>query len=370
MRNFILLIFVIFVVGGIYFWNRYKGVYYVGKPSTENIINLIEKSPGPGQNKTSLPLKIPDGYSISVYSKDLPNAREMVLDPTGVIVVSQTSEGKVIAVEGPKKTVVAEGLKQPHGLAFNGQKLFIAETSGVSVYDYDNVTKKAVNKAKIIDLPPGGRHFTRSLLIKDGKLYVSIGSSCDACVEKDNRRAAIWISNLDGSDFKPFATGLRNSVFMAINPAANEIWATENGRDNLGDDLPPDEINIIKEGQFYGWPYCFGDGFFDASVNANGSKFDCAKSVSPFIKIPAHSAPLGLAFLNGDLLVSYHGSWNRTTPTGYKVVRFRGGKFEDFVTGFIKNGEVLGRPVDILVKGSDVYISDDKAGAIYRLSKI
>ena len=189
-------------------------------------------------------------------------------------------------------------------------------------------------------------------------------------MESDTRRAAIWWANLDGSDFKPYATGLRNSVFMTLNPTTNEIWATEMGRDFLGDDIPPDEVNIIREGKFYGWPFCWGDGNTDKDVNKGGTKFDCAKSVNPQIKLQAHSAPLGLAFLGSDLLVSYHGSWNRSAPTGYKVVRFRNGVQEDFITGWIKGKEVLGRPVDILVKGNEIYISDDKAGLVYRLKPI
>lgn len=342
-------------------------------PSKENIIDLIPQigqSPMPGQNSTELPLKIPDGYSISIYAKGLDNPRDLVLDPEGKLLVSIPSEGKVVAIVSGGAETVAGGLNRPHGLAFSGNKLFVAETNQVAVFDYDVNLNKALNKKKIIDLPGGGRHFTRSLLIKDSKLYISIGSSCDTCVEEDERLAAIWVSNLDGSDFKPFATGLRNAVFMSLNPKTNEIWATEMGRDFLGDDIPPDEVNIIRSGQFYGWPFCWGDGNNDKDMNKDGKAFDCTKSVNPEIKLQAHSAPLGLAFLGSDLLVSYHGSWNRSVPTGYKVARFKNGVEEDFITGWQTGGEILGRPADILVEKENIYISDDKAGAVYLLKPL
>ncbi len=345
-----------------YLWKNNQGIWQTNAP--------IPEEKRITQNLTNLPLNVPAGYSILIYAKNLGNPRDLTIDPKGVVLASITGQGKVVAIVNGGAVAVAEGLNKPHGLAFSGNKLYIAETDQVAVYDYDLASHKAVNKRKIIDLPSGGGHFTRSLLVRDGKLYVSVGSSCDTCVESDARRAAIWWANLDGSDFKPFATGLRNSVFIATNPNTNEIWATEMGRDFLGDDIPPDEVNIIKEGQFYGWPYCWGDGNPDKNTNRNGAKFNCAKSINPQIKLQAHSAPLGLAFLGGDLLVAYHGSWNRSVPTGYKVVKFHNGAAEDFITGWLEGSEVLGRPVDILVKGSEIYISDDKAGVIYLLKSI
>jgi len=283
---------------------------------------------------------------------------------------SLTSQGRVVAIPNGTTETIASGLTRPHGIAFTDDKLYVAQLNEVTLFEYDKENLKAFNPRKIIDLPGGGRHFTRSLLIKDGKLYVSIGSSCDTCIEKDERFAAIWRANLDGSDFKPFATGLRNSVFMAVNPQTKEIWATEMGRDFLGDDIPPDEVNIIREKGFYGWPYCWGEANPDKDFNKDGRSFDCTKSINPEVSLPAHSAPLGLSFLNGDLLVAYHGSWNRTTPTGYKVVKYAKGQLTDFISGWLKGSDVLGRPADILVKDGDVYISDDKTGVIYLLKAL
>lgn len=372
MKKIFIIAILIVLLLGYFLWQKYKGIYFANAPAGQNIADIIEKatkSPSPGENKTNLPLKIPDGYTLSIYAKGLGNPRDLIFDPSGNVLVSIPARGKVSAIIGGQEVTVADGLNKPHGLAFDGTRLFIAVTDGVSVYDYDSSTHRATNAKKIIDLPGGGEHFTRSLLIKDGKLYVSTGSDCNACIESDARRASIWRANLDGRDFKAFATGLRNSVFMAINPSTNEIWATNMGRDFLGDDLPPDTVNVIKEGANYGWPYCYGNRVTDKETNPGNSKFDCSKMEPPNLAFQAHSAPLGLAFLDGDLLVAYHGSWNRSVPTGYKIVRFKGDSQEDFITGWLNGRQVLGRPVDILVKGSDIYISDDKAGVIYLLRK-
>ncbi len=356
--------------GAAYIWINYRGIYYANKPSGGDIVRLINQSK-PGQNDTTLPLKVPENYYLSIYASGLENPRDLTLDPNGVVVASLTSAGKVVAILDNQAEDIVGGLSRPHGIVFFENRLYVGETDKVSVFEYDAKNFKAFNKRKIIDLPGGGGHFTRSLLIKDGKLYTSIGSSCNVCTESDPRRASIWQSNLDGSDFTPYATGLRNSVFLITNPNTNEIWATNMGRDNLGDDLPPDTVNIIKEGANYGWPYCYGNKITDTQLNPGNSKFDCSKMEAPKIELPAHSAPLGLAFLGQDLLIAYHGSWNKITPTGYKVVKYSNGKLEDFISGWLEaDGSVLGRPVDILVKESNIFISDDKAGVIYLLTKI
>ena len=282
--------------------------------------------------------------------------------------------------------VVASNLNRPHGLAFREGKLYIAETDGISVFDYDSSTNRATNKRSIIDLPGGGNHFSRTIGFgPDGKLYVSIGSSCNVCVEKDWRRAKILVSNPDGSGLREYATGLRNSVFFTWHPKTNEMWATEMGRDLLGDNTPAEEVNIVKDGGFYGWPYCYEDRIHDRNFEPSGNSVSlCARSVPPHIQFQAHSAPLGLTFIpdswpeqyRGDLLVAFHGSWNRTEPTGYKVVQF-GLETDaqinqtDFLSGFLVKNGAFGRPVDLVFgKDGDLYISDDKAGNIYRVAPI
>ncbi|MFZ3063104.1 MAG: PQQ-dependent sugar dehydrogenase, partial [Actinomycetota bacterium] len=269
---------------------------------------------------------------------------------------------------------------------------YIAETNRVTRYNYVYlltypVTFKISSPQVLVpDLPSNGGHFTRTLGFgPDGKMYVSVGSSGNVVEEKDPRRAAILQFNDDGTGGRIYAKGLRNAVGFTWHPITKEMWATENGRDRLGDDLPPDEINIVGDGGDYGWPYAYGNRIPDPAFN---DPKRVAKTLPPKIEIQAHSAPLGLRFYDADsfgpeykddLFVAFHGSWNRTVPTGYKVVRYHlKGKRKDevefqtdFITGWLTPQGALGRPVDIIV-GADkaLYISDDKAGTIYRVSKI
>ena len=213
---------------------------------------------------------------------------------------------------------------------------------------------------------------------------LSIGSSCNVCEERDQQRAVIMEYSPDGSGGRVFAEGVRNAVGFVFHPVTGEIWATENGRDALGDDIPPDELNIIREGQHHGWPFCYGKRVPDPSFDDTSR---CATTEGSTHDIQAHSAPLGLRFIDspefpqgwqGDLLVAYHGSWNRREPTGYKVVRMvvEGSHIvseEDFIYGWLlDNGTSLGRPVDLIFGLEDgaLYISDDKAGLIYRMTRV
>jgi glucose/arabinose dehydrogenase len=209
-----------------------------------------------------------------------------------------------------------------------------------------------------------------------------VGSSCNVCIEEDRRRAKILVVPAMGGGLKTFASGLRNAVFMTIHPKTKKVWATEMGRDYLGDDLPPDEINIIEPGRNYGWPFCYGKNVHDANFDPAGTH-SCREpeTVPAYIDIPAHSAPLGIAFFpeegwppefRDNFLVALHGSWNRSVPTGYKIVRYRpdgsgGYTSEDFASGWLReDGTALGRPVDILITpGRKIFVSDDKVGVIY-----
>jgi glucose/arabinose dehydrogenase len=204
-------------------------------------------------------------------------------------------------------------------------------------------------------------------------------------VEEDPRHGTIQVVEADGGKLQPLATGLRNAVFMTWHPVTGQVWVTEMGRDYLGDNLPPDEINIVQEGKDYGWPWCYGKQVHDAEFDPEGKKKAfCQETVPSYINLQAHSSPLGLAFVpaaeswpqeyHHDLLVAYHGSWNRTIPTGYKIMRFKldsegnlSGR-EDLITGWLTDDGALGRPVDILLRPDGVmYISDDKAGVVYRV---
>lgn len=390
----IIIILFIFILGfGVWFsYKNLRGIAPAFAPPSEDIVKTLE----PATNETGIPLKLPDGFSISVFAKNVDNARVLVFDPKGVLLVSAPSQGKVFALpdsnndgdsDGAK--LVVDGLSLPHGLAFHDGKLYVAETDGISVFDYDSSLYRATSKKKIIDLPSGGNHFSRTIGFgPDNKLYVAIGSTCNVCIEKDWRRTKVLVANPDGSGLKEFASGLRNSVFFVWHPLTRDLWATEMGRDLIGDNIPPDEVNILKNGKFYGWPYCYGKKIHDTTFELSQKSKDlCNRSESAHIDLQAHSAPLGLTFIpdnwpaeyKGDLLVSYHGSWNRSTPTGYKIVRMKlddVGNYEsteDFITGWLgeatKAAGALGRPVDLLFDSKgDLFVSDDKAGVVYKIS--
>jgi glucose/arabinose dehydrogenase len=342
-------------------------------------------------------LKTPPGFHVSVFAEDVDSARMMVFSPGGVLLVSESGEGKVIALPDSKhagkaerKVTILTGLNEPHGLAFYESKLYVAENDKLRRYDWDETTLRASNPKKLADLPTGGGHSTRTVLFHGGKMYVSAGSSCNVCIEKDPRRATVMEFNPDGSGQKVFAKGLRNAVGLAVNPKTDTVWVTVNGRDWLGDDLPPETIyDLGKDGGDAGWPYCYGDRIPDPQFTKPGDN-RCQSVVEPKVQMQAHSAPLGLAFYEGSqfpveyqnsVFIAFHGSWNRSVPTGYKVVRVQlndkgqpQGGAQDFITGWIAPGETkkgrwMGRPVGI-VFGADgtMYLSDDNAGVIYRIS--
>jgi glucose/arabinose dehydrogenase len=371
-----------------------RGFVQILRPPNQDIARLID------QRET--PLILPDGYSLTIFARDLTAPRVLVQDPNGVLIVSVPKTGRVLALPDKNSdgradeiVIVAQGLNSPHGLAFrcvqDKCRLYIAETDALRVYDYDLVSFKATDPVKLADLPGGGNHTTRSLLFlpppNDDRLLVAIGSTCNVCHEQDGRRAKIMVIGADGGELKEYVRGLRNSVFLAVRPSTSQVWATEMGRDFLGDDLPPDEINIIEESKDYGWPICYGQNVHDAQFDKNTYiRNPCQE---PFetparIDLQAHSAPLGLAFVTGEgwsaeyadsLFVSFHGSWNRSVPTGYKVVRFRLGPngedlgMEDFITGWLQpDGSALGRPAGLLSESNGtLYVADDKAGVIYRV---
>lgn len=375
------------------------------------IAQLLRPAPPAPPAGEELPFSLPAGFAAYVYADNVPNARVMVRDPKNALLVSEPDQGKVIALpnldaDGKADHVVTvlEGLRKPHGLLVlcsetgfesadqDDCTLYVAEEHRVAAYQYDADTYSAIFEKVLVELPDDSGHFTRTLMLHpdNKRILVSVGSSCNVCVEKDERRAAILAIDPDKSGFEVFATGLRNTVFMTTHYITGDIWGTDMGRDLLGDDLPPDELNIIREGKHFGWPICYGKNVHDTAYDKN--TYIRNPCMEPFetpshIDIPAHSAPLGIAFVPEegwpeawwyDALVAYHGSWNRSVPTGYKIVRIpldaQGnpeGEPQDFMTGFIDaNGRVVGRPVDILVEpGGVMYVSDDRAGAIYRVAR-
>ncbi len=396
------------IFAGKFAYENLRGIGPVVQPPPGDIGELIEDA-----NTTGMPLKLSPGFSIAVFARDLAGPRVMHWAPRGEMLVSLPSAGKVVLLrdvngDGKAETaeVLLENLNRPHGLATRctGEPttefpvgkctLYVAETERVMAYVYtaDGSALASKRGTKLLDLPAGGGgHVTRTLMFRpypdDAELLVSIGSSCNVCNESDERRATIQAVNVETGASRLFARGLRNAVFMAIHPVSGAIWTTEMGRDRLGDDIPPDEINIIGEGKNYGWPVCYGKNVHDTDFDKN--TYIRNPCMEPFetpshIDIQAHSAPLGIAFVPEEgwpedwwhnAIVVYHGSWNRSVPTGYKLVRYKldaQGKYigeENFVSGWLTPEGALGRPVDVLTQpGGTMYVSDDKAGVIYRIT--
>ncbi|WKZ27365.1 MAG: PQQ-dependent sugar dehydrogenase [Candidatus Paceibacterota bacterium] len=406
------LIAAIFIVGPM------RIAYWVG-------YRVPEPTPIPADGSADF-LTLPPTVGARAFAQGLEGPRAIAFDPRGRMVVSEMKAGRITRLDDTNRdgsaearTVLMAGLTNPHGIAFytNDAKktfIYIAEERGVWRYPYDLATGSITNTAKreqIMSFPVGGRHVTRTIafgpklrkneivsgpgapklsgFLSETKLYATVGSSCDVCVEEATwKYGSLLEADPEGTYTAEFAGGLRNTVFFTFHPITKEIWGTDMGRDNLGDDLPPDEVNIIRSEQSYGWPFCYGDRVRDTKFNPGrfsrtDIQTDCAKTIPAAIELPAHSAPLGIAFvpakgwgsLGGQLLVAYHGSWNRSTPTGYKVVRFavdaKGNVSDsgDFITGWLRDGKLFGRPVDLKF-GPDgaLYISDDAAGAIWRVA--
>jgi|CXWL01.1.fsa_nt_gi glucose/arabinose dehydrogenase len=344
-------------------------------------------------------LRLPPGFTLTQFATGLGNARFLRVTDAGDVIVSQPRESRVTLLIGDANgdgasdgTVpLLEGLDRPHGLALRDGFLYVAEMTAVGRIAFDTVTRKTTGTFErvITDLPGGGNHWTRTIGFgPDGFLYVSVGSSCNVCIESDARRAAI--SRYDPGTWRGtvFASGLRNSVGFAWRTVAgatganHELLATDNGRDLLGNDFPPCELNHVVEGGFYGWPFANGDRVKDPDLG-QGRDREITASRAPVHNFPAHNAPLGIGFLESPLtpaayrgaaLVALHGSWNRTTKDGYKVVSLHwdaqsGITERDFLTGFLNGENVIGRPVDIAqAADGSIYISDDFGGSIYRVT--
>ena len=328
-------------------------------------------------------LYLPAGFEIGLFAENLRGVRYLALGLGGAVYASLQGAGRIVRLadsngDGTADSVatVLAGLRLPFGIAFRGDTMYFAEVNAVKRLD-----PGAASPVTLVSGIPGGGHVTRTVVFGPDKLmYVSVGSSCNICDESDPRRAAVVRYNLDGSGEHLFATGLRNSVGLAFHPTTGELWATNNDRDNLGDELPPDRINIVKDGKFYGWPLCYLPG----KPNPEYADADCSRVEAPAITFQAHSAPLGIAIytsavfpadFRGNAFVAYHGSWNRSVPTGAKVVRVRvqNGRpvaVEDFVTGWqLPDGSRWGRPVAVLpLPDGSLLVSDDMGGRIWRVT--
>lgn len=339
----------------------------------------------------SATLWVRDGFSIDVLAKATGTLRIIAEAPTGEFVVSEVWEGRVLKLAdldgdgyAEEVTPLLRELNVAHGLAFWGNALYVAETHRVQrlePWDDPSSAKEIIQLPAGADISGNPNHQTRSLVVgPDEKLYVSIGSFCDACVETDPMRGAVWRYNLDGSGGGLYASGLRNAVGMTFEPGTNRLWVTENGSNNVGGGLPPDEINIIPQaGLDFGWPCC--NGARDVQLPL-GTPERCSGTEPAALNLPAHIAPLGLTFTGGDLFpaeyrgdlfVALHGSALRDDPVGYSLVRVpvRDGQPQEpveFVRGWLVDDVSWGRPMmPLFARDGSLLITDDKAGVVYRI---
>ena len=335
-------------------------------------------------------IKLPPGFEISVFAENVVNARSLVLGDDQTLFVGTRSDGRVYAIQhdgikAQKVFTLASGLNQPNGVAFRKGSLFVAEVN--RILRYDNIEKQLEKPPEPVvvstQFPSDKAHGWKFIRFgPDGLLYVPIGAPCNIC-EPGDPYASITRINVDNPNAKPqiFARGVRNSVGFDWHPQTKELWFTENGRDMLGDDIPPEELNhASKAGQHFGYPYCHGGDIADPEF---GSKRKCSEFTPPEVKFQAHSAGLGMRFYNGktfpaeyknQIFIAQHGSWNRTKRVGYKILSVdpvnKANPYKVFAEGWLdKNENAWGRPTDILVMpDGSLLVSDDYANAIYRIS--
>lgn len=341
----------------------------------------------------SLPIdtiRLPAGFHIGVFAARVPGARSLTLGSDGTVYVGSRREGKVYAVVdrngdgvADDVRVIATGLNSPNGVAYRNGDLYIAEIGRISrIKDVAKYPNRAPLQTIFDNLPGEAHHGWRYMRFgPDGKLYIAVGAPCNICNPDPRRYAGIFRLNPDGSGFERYAQGVRNSVGFDWRPGTDELWFTDNGRDWMGDDRPPDELNRApQQGLHFGYPHCHGRAISDPEFGQSGG---CSRYVAPAVELGPHVATLGMRFYTGEafpksyreqIFIAEHGSWNRSTPIGYRItlVRLNRGQpvsYETFAEGWLRGGEAWGRPVDVeVMPDGSLLVSDDKAGAIYRIT--
>ena len=330
---------------------------------------------------------LPDGFSIEVWSEDVPNARSLALGSNGTVFVSTRKDGRVYALTPqesgmPVVTTIAKGLKVPKGVAFHEGALYVAEMERIIRFPEIESRLDDVPEPDVVfdSLPDRSHHGWRYIAFDpEGRLHISIGAPCNVCEEPGFGN--ISRLNAEGTGLDVVADGVRNSVGFTWHPESGQLWFTDNGRDMLGDDLPPGELNRVNvDGLHYGFPYCHAGEIPDPDF---GDDRQCSEFVAPAQKLGSHVAPLGVKFYSGAMFpdeyrgnafIAEHGSWNRSQKIGYRVsmVRFEDGHpvgYETFAEGWLQGDDVSGRPVDLIVlEDGSMLVSDDKEGRIYRIS--
>ncbi|MBA3886844.1 MAG: sorbosone dehydrogenase family protein [Acidobacteria bacterium] len=370
---------------------------------------LLTQAPSPGSPDSGAAaqlslIKLPDGFSIDVYASGVRNARQMALGDKGTLFVGSRTAGNVYAVvdkDGDHRAdqvlTVASGLTSPSGLAFKDGALYVAEIS--RILRYDGIESRLENPPApvvVIDSLPSDRHHGWKFIAfgPDGLLYVPVGAPCNVCDRSDDPRyASILRMKPDGSEVEVFASGVRNTVGFDWHPITKELWFTDNGRDNMGDDVPPDELNRApRKGMHFGFPFCHGADVPDPEF---GEKRKCSEFEPPAQNLGPHVAAIGMRFYTGkmfpaeyhnQIFIAEHGSWNRSTPLGYRVTvttvdgASKVTSSSTFAEGWLRGaqpgsrpgvtlGDAWGRPADVLVMpDGSLLVSEDSPGAIYRIT--
>ncbi len=336
-------------------------------------------------------IKLPPGFQISLYTNNVPNARSMALSPNGTLFVGSRTKGSVYAIvdrdhdsKADEVITLEQWLNMPNGVAFRNGSLYVAEVNRVLRYDDIEARLKSPPMPFVVNdsFPSDEHHGWKFIRFgPDGRLYVPVGAPCNVCERDDERYASIMRMNPDGTGLEVYAHGVRNTVGFDWHPRTKELWFTDNGRDWLGDDLPPDELNRApQKGLHFGFPYCHGKNVADPEF---GRKRKCGEFVLPEMELGPHVAALGMRFYTGSMFppeyrnqifVAEHGSWNRSEPIGYRitVVRLENNRavsYEVFAEGWLQDNKAWGRPVDVLVMPDGaLLVSDDRAGVIYRIT--
>jgi len=336
-------------------------------------------------------ITLPPGFAIAVYADSLPGARSLALGAKGTLFVGSRHEGKVYAVipaadgrRAARVVTIAAGLDSPNGVAFRNGSLYVAEISRVLRFDRIEERLDRPPPAVVVNdsFPQKGHHGWKFIRFgPDGRLYVPVGAPCNVCESKDPRFATIMRMDPGGSGLEIFASGVRNTVGFDWHPVSGELWFTDNGRDWLGDDQPPDELNRAPaKGMHFGFPYRHGRDIVDPKFGSRGGR---EQFTAPEIELGPHVASLGMRFYTGSMFpadyrnqvfIAEHGSWNRSEPSGYRIslVKLQGNRavsYQPFAEGWLQDGGAWGRPVDLQVMpDGSLLVSDDKAGAVYRIS--
>jgi glucose/arabinose dehydrogenase len=398
MKRFLLAILIIalsiFAFSALFFTTKPKpSLSSLTKLNQVNLKGVVPNSSEVPENQSELNNKVnlPNGFTIDYFAKDVNGARSLATNDKGLVFVGSRQAGKVYVLEdldnnqsAENTVIIAKNLNNPNGVAFYNGDLYVAEINRILKFENIEETYKNNPQFTVINdsYPSEEAHGWKYIAIgPDNKLYVPVGAPCNVC-ESDSPFSSITAINLDGSGFNVVATGIRNTVGFTWD-IDGDLWFTENGRDWFGDDIPPDELNVVTNyGQNFGFPYCHGLFYLDDKF---GSEGDCDKYTKPVIELGPHVAALGLKFapknypepFKNKIFIAEHGSWNRSTPIGYRVTMVGANQqnntaenYEVFASGWLdSNGNSWGRPVDILfLQDNTMLVSDDKANVVYKIS--